>query len=269
MSHRRGHGADEDRIPRALQGAARLHAARTGWSRICRTMPPLVSRIAWLANLRDRIPGAAWLSEKLLGLSARRSLPRWRSRHVSGGRARRSALFAEPRHELLEAACIRRQRQWCCSSIPSTAISRARMRSPRRACCTQAGYARAHARQGTAATIAAAAPIWPRHGRGAPRPKRAELIDALEPFARRGIAIVGLEPSCLLTLRDEALAMGLGERRASSPPRRFCSRSSSPAKPGPGASPRRCEPAGQPILLHGHCHQKASARSARSWKCCA
>ena len=26
-----------------------------------------------------------------------------------------------------------------------------------------------------------------------------------------GIAIVGLEPSCLLTLRDEALAMGFGE----------------------------------------------------------
>ena len=27
------------------------------------------------------------------------------------------------------------------------------------------------------------------------------------PFAEAGVAIVGLEPSCLLTLRDEALAM--------------------------------------------------------------
>ncbi len=36
------------------------------------------------------------------------------------------------------------------------------------------------------------------------------MIGALLPFAERGIAIVGLEPSCLLTLRDEYLVMGLG-----------------------------------------------------------
>ena len=35
-------------------------------------------RLAWLLNLRDRVPGLAWLSEKLAGLSARRSLPKWR-----------------------------------------------------------------------------------------------------------------------------------------------------------------------------------------------
>ena len=33
----------------------------------------------------------------------------------------------------------------------------------------------------------------------------------MAPLARAGIPIVGLEPSCLLTLRDEALVMGLGE----------------------------------------------------------
>ena len=43
--------------------------------------------------------------------------------------------------------------------------------------------------------------------------------------------IVGLEPSCLLTLRDEALVMGLGDDgRDASPRRRCCSRSSSRAK---------------------------------------
>ena len=41
--------------------------------------------------------------------------------------------------------------------------------------------------------------------------KARALVDALLPFAARGIAIVGLEPSCLLTLRDETLVMGLGE----------------------------------------------------------
>src|SRR5690606_3682433 len=36
------------------------------------------SRFSWLLNLRDTVPGAAWLSERLLGLSAKRPLPRWR-----------------------------------------------------------------------------------------------------------------------------------------------------------------------------------------------
>jgi hypothetical protein len=38
---------------------------------------PFLSRMSWLANLRDRVPGASRLSELLLGLSRKRSLPRW------------------------------------------------------------------------------------------------------------------------------------------------------------------------------------------------
>ncbi len=38
---------------------------------------PMVSRVAWLANLLTRIPGAARLAESWLGLSARRRLPAW------------------------------------------------------------------------------------------------------------------------------------------------------------------------------------------------
>ena len=33
------------------------------------------------------------------------------------------------------------------------------------------------------------------------------MMQALKPFVQRGIPIVGLEPSCLLTLRDEYLAL--------------------------------------------------------------
>ncbi len=40
---------------------------------------PWAARLSGLANLRDVIPGLAGLSESLLGLSAQRSLPRWRS----------------------------------------------------------------------------------------------------------------------------------------------------------------------------------------------
>jgi Fe-S oxidoreductase len=37
------------------------------------------------------------------------------------------------------------------------------------------------------------------------------LLDVLEPFARRGVPIVGLESSCLLTVRDEYLVLGLDQ----------------------------------------------------------
>src|SRR5690554_4512424 len=41
---------------------------------------PWIGKAPWLGNLRDNLPGGAWLSEKLLGLAAERPLPRWSSR---------------------------------------------------------------------------------------------------------------------------------------------------------------------------------------------
>ena len=43
-----------------------------------------VSRIAGLANLRDRLPGAAWISEKIAGFAAQRALAALAQRHVLG-----------------------------------------------------------------------------------------------------------------------------------------------------------------------------------------
>ena len=37
------------------------------------------------------------------------------------------------------------------------------------------------------------------------------MVEACRPYVARGLPVVGLEPSCLLTLRDEFLALGLGE----------------------------------------------------------
>jgi Fe-S oxidoreductase len=92
--------------------------------------------------------------------------------------------------------------------------------------------------------------------------KATELIDALQPFAQHGIAIVGLEPSCLLTLRDETLVMGLGEAAVQVSQQamlleEFLARE---AKAGKLEDLKaRLQAAPQEILLHGHCHQKAFA----------
>jgi Fe-S oxidoreductase len=87
-----------------------------------------------------------------------------------------------------------------------------------------------------------------------------ELIDALLPFAEKQIAIVGLEPSCLLTLRDEALVLGLGDAAHAVSQQamlleEFLARENKHNQLQ--SLKEKLKPAQQPILLHGHCHQKA------------
>jgi Fe-S oxidoreductase len=86
------------------------------------------------------------------------------------------------------------------------------------------------------------------------------LLSALAPLADAGIDIVGLEPSCLFTLKDEIPAMRLGADADVVAPRAmmietFLERE---AKAGKLASlTARLKPATAPIMVHGHCHQKA------------
>jgi Fe-S oxidoreductase len=80
------------------------------------------------------------------------------------------------------------------------------------------------------------------------------------PYAQKGIPIVGLEPSCLLTLRDEALVMGLGQDALLVSQHAFLLEEflAREAKAGKlDALKAQLKPTNKPILLHGHCHQKA------------
>ncbi len=89
------------------------------------------------------------------------------------------------------------------------------------------------------------------------RAKAAELIDALMPFAQAGVAIVGLEPSCLLGLRDEALVLGLGERARTVAAQALMFEEFVAREAKAGRFEVAFRPTAKPILLHGHCHQKA------------
>src|SRR5690349_20332346 len=75
------------------------------------------------------------------------------------------------------------------------------------------------------------------------------MQEALAPYAARGVPIVGLEPSCLYSLRDEFPAMGFDKlARSALLFEEFIARE-------PGRLKLRelgCE-----VLLHGLCHQKA------------
>jgi Fe-S oxidoreductase len=208
-----------------------------------------------LMRLRERVPLAARLAERLLGLAARRTLPRWR----------RDTFWRTPRPELrwLDAAGAARlarhggkvaalfvdtfngtfetENAWAAARVlqaagyalhtPGAAARGAHL------CC-----GRTHLAGGDVAAAKA---------------RLGALLDALAPLAQAGVPIVGLEPGCLFTLRDEALVMGLGERaeRVAGAALMFEEFVAREAKAGRFNA--RFRPAGKPIALHGHCHQKA------------
>jgi Fe-S oxidoreductase len=84
------------------------------------------------------------------------------------------------------------------------------------------------------------------------------ILDALAPHVAAGTPIIGLEPSCLLTLRDEfrvilpgAETKGLAERVQLF--EEFVDSEREAKRFRLPLSPRE----GRTALLHGHCHQKA------------
>jgi FAD/FMN-containing dehydrogenase/Fe-S oxidoreductase len=86
-------------------------------------------------------------------------------------------------------------------------------------------------------------------------------VARLQPYAARGTAIVGLEPSCLLTLRDEAVDLLRTEEARTVASQsllleEFLLRERGRGLTLPFASH------GRKALLHGHCHQKALVGTA-------
>ena len=232
-------------------------------------------RFAPLLNLRDRIPGLAALSEKLTGFSARRTLPQWqrstfwkqvdtalaeksktknsRDSAARTGERLRSAtreevltarkpvvLFVDTFNGYFESDNASSALKVLQASGYTVHVATKKIADGKHLCCGRTYLASGMVDEAKA--------------------KARELVDALLPFAEQGIAIVGLEPSCLLTLRDEMLVMGLGQAahtisREALLFEEFLAREAAAGQLDELIA--RLLPAAQPILLHGHCHQKA------------
>ena len=207
---------------------------------------PIVSRFAALMNLRDRVPGAAPLSERLLGIAAKRSLPYWRRDtflrdSIDDGADADVALFVDTFTNYFEPDNARAALRVLRAAGYRVLIARADPSD------------REHARPLCCGRTYLAAGMIDHAKREAQR-----MLAALAPFAKRGTPIIGLEPACLLGLRDEYPVMRLGED---------ASRVSEHAVlieeflSGDEARQRlsavlRSLPEKR-ALLHGHCHQKA------------
>jgi Fe-S oxidoreductase len=80
---------------------------------------------------------------------------------------------------------------------------------------------------------------------------------AAVPLAARGVPIVGLEPSCLLTLRDELGAMLPGAEAELVASRAVLFEEFLAGEAAAGRIPASIGARPGQVLLHGHCHQKA------------
>jgi FAD/FMN-containing dehydrogenase/Fe-S oxidoreductase len=213
-----------------------------------------LSRVPWLANLRNRVPGAAALAERLLGLSARRRLPTWR--RDTFWRARDPAAFASAEATLAAArsgAKVAVLFVDTFNGIFESENALAAARVLRAAGYTLHTLAKAGGHHCCGRTFLAGGMV------DAARAKAGALVDALLPFAAAGVAIVGLEPSCLLTLRDEALAMRLGTKAVTVAGQAFLFEEFIAREAKAGRFAIAFGSVAQPILVHGHCHQKAFA----------
>jgi Fe-S oxidoreductase len=89
------------------------------------------------------------------------------------------------------------------------------------------------------------------------RAEARRTITALQPHLARGVPVIGLEPSCLLALRDELVSLLGAEAKALAQHsvlfEEFLAREHKAGTLKLGLRPLREKTA----LLHGHCHQKA------------
>ncbi len=92
-----------------------------------------------------------------------------------------------------------------------------------------------------------------------------ETLDRLYPLAQQGLPIIGLEPSCLLSLRDEYFSLLPGDPRVKLVAEHcftFEEFIAGLADTGELNLTFSADP--RPVLLHGHCHQKALVGTAPS-----
>lgn len=197
-----------------------------------------------LIGLRNRVPALAALGERITGLARGRSLPLFRGdffrdaevgRAASPGKAGKVILFTDTFNRWMEPE-----------------IPRAALRVLRRA-----GYevitAHAPGRPLCCGRTYLAAGMIDRA-----RAEARRTLDALLPHVRAGVPVVGLEPSCLLTLRDEFLTLLPGDEARLVSENAFMFEEFLTREARAGRLNLPLDHQGRIARVHGHCHQKAA-----------
>ena len=201
------------------------------------------ARLAPLANLRNKSSLLRQLTQRVVGISAKRDLPLWRrdtfnpaADAVGPVDGREVVLFADTFNRAYE-----RENLDDALRVLTTAGYRVHLPRPtdnaRPLCCGR--------------TFLSA---------GLVEKARAELdrlVTTYAPYAARGVPIIGLEPSCLLTLRDELLSLRSDAAAKSISAHAMLFEEFLVREAEAGRLQLPLGPIGKKAKLHGHCHQKS------------
>jgi Fe-S oxidoreductase len=205
---------------------------------------PYASRIGGLIALGDKLPGISGLLKKCLGLAPQRAFPRFKQsflemhkqavqRNVSG---KEVLLFVDTFNNYME---------------PENAVAA-------QAVLEAAGYTVYFNTQAGERPLCCGRTYLSAGMVEQAKQEARRTLDALKPFVERGIAVVGLEPSCLLSLRDEFLNYGYGDEARKLADNAFLFEEFLVREHAAERLKLNLKPlASQKAMVHGHCHQKA------------
>jgi len=242
---------------------------------------PYAAKVPWLMNLRDRLPGAAKLSEWLAGFSAQRSLSKWRSdvftdsdsswpglsrpstssgpaspkdvdaRHIGersdavlrtamaghdGSVNGEVVLFADTFNRYFE-----RENIDAALAVLAAASYRIHFATPadggRPLCCGRTFLAIGKVDEA--------------------RREAERTLAALAPYVERGMPVIGLEPSCLFSFRDEIPALVKSDMTCQVASNTLLFEEFLARESAAGKFNLKLAPMKRRAFLHGHCHQKS------------
>jgi FAD/FMN-containing dehydrogenase/Fe-S oxidoreductase len=204
----------------------------------------VLSRLPTIANWMTSVPFNRWLMEKIVGIDRRRPLPALATQTFTDWFATHQLPPVAPRGDVVlfhDTFVTYNTPEIGRAAVELLETAGYRVILVDRKCCGR--------------------PLISKGMLAEAREHAGWNVERLYPYARRGVAIVGLEPSCLLTLRDEWVdLLRTDEARTvaaqSALLEQFLLRERErgltlPFKPGP-----------REALLHGHCHQKAMVGTA-------
>ncbi|MBR0741434.1 FAD-binding protein [Bradyrhizobium liaoningense] len=203
----------------------------------------LASRLAPLVNLRNHSPLLRRLVERFAGISARRALPAFRSDvfappadSIGPETGREVVLFADTFNRIYE-------RENLDAALHVLAAGGYRVHLPKAAsgsrplCCGR--------------TFLSAGLV------DEARSELDRLVTAFAPFAARGVPIVGLEPSCLLTLRDELSSLRKDNDAKAVGAHALTFEEFLVREAEAGRLQLPLGNVASKAIVHGHCHQKS------------
>ncbi len=209
-------------------------------------LAPYASVVAPLLNGVNRLPGAAALREAVTGLAAARELPTWRFDTFGDQRdggwedisERTVAIFADTFNRYFEPENLRSAINVLGKLGYEPVVLQPAWQTNQRALCCGRTFLSA----------------------GLVEEARAEarrVLAVAQPLLAKGVPIVGLEPSCLLTLRDEFPAMLPGEATEELAANAFLFEEFLMREAAAGRITTPIARHEGVVMLHGHCHQKA------------